>query len=184
MNFPKEIKLLKRSAVYFASLALGAAALTAPAVAQQAATVGVGAAVKDTSGGSVGTVTKVDGDHVLVKTDRHEVRLPVTSFTPTDDGLLFGLTQAQLNAQVDQALAQAQANFRIGATVTGAGGATIGTVDAIDAEWVTVKLPSGSAVRLPRNALAATATGLVTGLTAAEVQAAAGGGAAAEGATQ
>ena len=185
MKFPKEIKLLKRSAVYFASLALGAAALTAPAVAQQAAaSVSIGTAVKDTAGGSVGTVTRIDGDHVLVKTDRHEVRLPLTSFTPTDDGLLFGLTQAQLNAQVDQAMAAAQANFRVGATVTGAGGATVGTVESLDAEWVTVKLTSGAAVRLPRNALAASPTGLLTGLTAAELQAAAGGGAAAEDATQ
>ena len=187
MKLPKEIKLLKRSAIYLASLALGAAALTAPAVAQQAS-VTAGTAVKDTSGGTVGTVSKVDGDPILVKTDKHEVRLPLSSFTPTADGLLFGLTQAQLNAQVDQAMAAAQANFRVGAIVTGAGGATVGTVDALDAEWVTVKLASGAAVRLPRNALAASPTGLVTGLTAAEIQAAAGGAAAAaaegDGATQ
>ena len=168
--------MIKKSAIYLASLGLGLASLTAPAAAWQAATAGfsAGATVKDTQGGTVGVVTNVDGDAVIVKTDRHEVRLPKTSFTPTDDGLLFGLTQAQLNAQVDQAMAAAQANFRVGAVVSGSGGTALGTVEALDDTWVTVKLNSGSSVRLPRNAVAASPTGLVTSLTAAELQAAAG----------
>ena len=168
--------MIKKSAIYLASLGLGLASLTVPAAAQQAATAGfnAGATVKDTQGGTVGVVTNVDGDAIVVKTDRHEVRLPKTSFTPTDDGLLFGLTQAQLNAQVDQAMAAAQANFRVGATLSGSGGTAVGTVESLDDTWVTVKLNSGSSIRLPRNAIAANANGLVTSLTAAELQSAAG----------
>ena len=50
----------------------------------------VGMTVKDTSGGVVGTVTKVEPGFVVVKTDKHEVRLPATSFTPHEGALLFG----------------------------------------------------------------------------------------------
>ncbi len=158
------MKTLKR--IILPALALG---LAVPAAAQVAA----GTAVKDTSGGTVGTVVKVDGDHYLVKTDRHEVRLPATSFTKVEGGLLFGLTQAQLNAEVDKAKAAAQASIVVGAKVTGAAGADVGTIEAVDADTVTLKLLSGAAVRLPRAAVAAGASGVVTGGTLAELEAAA-----------
>ena len=49
-----------------------AAAQTAPAAAGFTA----GAKVSDTAGAEVGTITNVDGDYVILKTDKHEVRLP------------------------------------------------------------------------------------------------------------
>ncbi len=140
-------------------------ALAAPALAQQNAT------ILDTSGGTVGTILRVDGDHYIVRTDKHEVRLPVTSFTKTDTGYLFGMTQAALNAQVDAALAEAQAKMVAGATVLGSAGGTVGTIEALDAEFVTVKLASGKTVRLPRASVAATPQGPVIGVTAAELEA-------------
>ena len=165
-----------RAAIFLASLS--AAALALPAQAQPAqpaqAAISVGAAVKHhPSGEAVGTVTKVDGQYLVVKTGKHEVRLPASSFTPTADGLLFGLTQAQLDAQVEQALAQAQAQIVAGAAVTGAGGASVGTIEAVDAQFVTLKLGSGKAVRLPRSAVAAGPNGVVTSLTIGELEAAA-----------
>src|SRR4051794_3484998 len=101
-------------------LAIAAAFCAVPAVAQTttpapapaaSATAGfaVGATVKDTAGGVVGTVTKVDAQNVTVKTDKHEAALPRTSFTATKDGLLFGMTRDQLNAAVEAQLAQAAA---------------------------------------------------------------------------
>lgn len=151
-------------------LALGLVATT-PAAAQIAA----GAAVKDTGGGAVGTVVRVDGDHLIVKTDKHEARLPASSFTPVEGGLLFGMTQAQLNAAIDKAKAEAEAKIAPGAAVSGAAGAAVGKIEAVDAEWVTVRLSSGGAVRLPRTAVAATADGVATSLTLAELEAAAKG---------
>ena len=65
------------------------------------AAITAGATVKDTSGGVVGTITRVEGGNLVLKTDRHDVTLPVSSFTATDEGALFGMTRDQLNAEVD-----------------------------------------------------------------------------------
>ena len=93
------------------------AALLLPAAAYAQGAPTVGAAVTDAQGGAVGTITAVDGSTVTLRTDRHEVALPVTSFTVTEDAVLVGVTQAQLNAQVDAMLAQAQQQFVVGAVV-------------------------------------------------------------------
>jgi preprotein translocase subunit YajC len=166
----QEYRVSIRNRFVLPLLALGLAAAT-PAAAQIAA----GAAVKDTGGGVVGTVVRVDGDHLIVKTDRNEARLPASSFTPVEGGLLFGMTQAQLNAAIDKAKAEADAKIAPGAAVTGAAGAAVGTIQDIDAEYVTLKLKSGGAVRVPRAAVAASDKGVVTSLTVAELEAAAKG---------
>ena len=160
------------STMAFALFAAGAAAQ--PAIAQAArAGIAAGAQVKDTNGGDVGTVTKVDGQFVILKTDKHEVRLPVASFTAHQDHFLMAMTRDQLNAEVDKTKAAAAASLAAGATIAGSQGGTVGTIQAIDAEFVTLKLTSGKLVRLPRNAVAATATGGVIGMTAADLEAAA-----------
>lgn len=151
------------------AIGLALAAVSIPA----AAAVTSGATVKDTAGGVVGTILKVEGDHLLLKTDKHEVRLPVASFTATADGALFGLTQAQLNAEVDKAKAAADAQIVVGATVKGAAGNTVGTIEAIDAQIVTLKLVSGKSIRLPRSAIGGSPNGPVMGMTAEEMEAAA-----------
>ena len=48
----------------------------------------------------VGTVTAIKGDNLVIKTDKHEVQLPKSSFTFANGKALFGMTQAQLNAEV------------------------------------------------------------------------------------
>jgi preprotein translocase subunit YajC len=156
-------------------LALAAAALTAqPAFAQQAG-MAVGAKVSDANGGEVGSISKADGQFVVLKTDKHEVRLPVTSFTAHDGGFLFGMTRDQLNAEVEKTLASANSKIVTGASVTGSQGGNVGIIDAIDDRFVTVKLSSGKLVRLPRAAVAAGPDGAVIGMTVAELEAAAGG---------
>jgi preprotein translocase subunit YajC len=142
---------------------------SAPAIAA----VAVGATVKDTNGGVVGTITRVEGGNLVLKTDRHDVTLPVSSFTATDDGALFGMTRDQLNAEVDKAKAAADAQIVAGATVKGAAGAVVGTIEAVDSEYVTLKLVSGTSIRLPRNAIAGSPSGPVTGMTAEQIEAAA-----------
>lgn len=84
---------------------IDAAASGAAASAQQdpAKLVTVGATVKDTAGGTVGTVKKVDSQYVLVATGKNEVRLPITAFGAGTDGPVIAMTATQL----DQAAAAA-----------------------------------------------------------------------------
>ena len=168
-------------------LFLGLVATAAPAAAQQAAqptqpapaaqagaAIAAGTVVRHDKGTDVGTVVRTEGDILIVKTDKYEVPIPRSSVTPHEGVLLFGMTREQLNAAVDQQNAARDAALKPGAAVLGSAGATAGTIEAADAEFVTLKLPSGKAVRLPRTAIALGQSGLVTSLTAAELEAAAG----------
>ena len=154
----------------FASLLLASAPL-APAFAQTDTAFAIGTQVTDAQGGAVGTVTAVNGDVVTVKTDRLEANLSKSSFTANEGKLLVGLTQAELNAAVEKDKAAADASLAVGAEVKGTGGATLGTIDAIDSEYVTIKLASGNKVRIPRAGIVGSATGAVVGLTAEQLEA-------------
>jgi hypothetical protein len=134
----------------------------------------VGATVKDTQGGTVGTITAINGPNVTVHTDRLDATVPATSFAVGNGEILFGMTQAQLNAAVDQANARAAAAFAVGTPVKDRNGAVVGPVQALDETTVTVQLGEQQ-IRLPRTALAASNGALVTGATLAELQAAANG---------
>jgi preprotein translocase subunit YajC len=164
--------IMQRFIIGFASLLL-ASAPASPAFAQaaQANAFAVGTQVTDANGAAVGTVTAVNGDVVTVKTDRLEANLAKSSFTPNEGKLLVGLTQAELNAAVEKDKAAAEASLAVGAVVKGTGGATLGTIDAIDAEFVTIKLASGNKVRIPRSGIAGAATGAVIGLSAEQLEA-------------
>ena len=157
------MKLVLRS---IAVLSLTIAAPMAPSIAQNA-----GTPIVDTSGGAVGTVVRVDGANIVIKTDQHEVVLPKTSFTAHEGKLLFGMTQAQLNAEVEKSKAEAAKSIAAGATVKGSSGAVVGTIEAMDDETITIKLASGSLVRVPRSGVAAGNGEVVIGLTAEELQA-------------
>ncbi len=151
------------------------AALLLPAAAS-AQTLSVGKPVTDPDGGAVGTITAIEGDNVVLRTDRHEVRLPASSFAVTEEAALIGMTQDQLNSQVDQMLAQAQQAFAVGATVRDREGATVGQVQELDEETLTIQFGEQQ-IRLPRAAVAAGPEGLVIGATVAELQAQVGGNA-------
>lgn len=154
---------------------LAAAALSTaplPALAQPTpAALHVGATVTDTAGGTVGTITAVNGATVTLRTDKHEVPIPVGSFAVSGTQVVFGMTRDQLNAAVEQAMAASQAAFAVGAQVHDRDGVLVGTVAALDADVVTVQMDT-QRVRLPRSALAGSANGLVTGATIAELRAA------------
>ena len=158
--------------VMLSALGLALAVPTAPALAQAGAPISVGMQVTDASGGAVGTVTAINGDNLIVKTDKHEVSLPKTSFTPNEGKLLFGMTQAQLNAEVEKSLAAADAAVVAGATVKGLQGTSIGTIDKVEADAVTIKLASGQLVKVGRAGVRGNADGSVTvGLTAEQLEA-------------
>jgi len=163
-------ELLAASALSVAALASAAAIAPAAAVAQEAG-LQVGATVKDTEGGVVGTIAAINGPNVTIRTDRHEATVPASSFAVSNGEVYFGMTQAQLNAAVEQAQAQAQAAFAVGTPVKDRNGVVVGSVQALDDNFVTIQMGEQQ-VRLPRTALAARDGALVTGATVAELQAA------------
>lgn len=155
-------KFLVASAIAAAPLVVAA-----PAAAQTA--LQAGAKVTDPQGGEVGTIASVDGDHVVLRTDRHEARIPVNSLTATDEAVLIGLTRDELNAQLDQMKAQMAEAVRVGAVVHDRDGAVVGPVEALDAETVTIKFGEQQ-FRLPRSAVAPAPNGLVIGASVAELR--------------
>ena len=162
-----------RFALLIAALPLAAGAAS-PASAQAAApAVAVGAAIVDPAGAPIGSVSALKDGLATVKTDKHEVQIPVTSFGAGTSGtVVLGVTRDTINAQVEKSLAAASANVKIGAAVTGAGGAGVGTIAAIEGDLVTIKLASGKSVKLPSKGVAGTANGAAIGQTAAELDAA------------
>jgi hypothetical protein len=157
-----------------ANIALAAAIASAPAaftpaLAATAAEARSGMAVVDPDGGTVGTVTAVNTDTLLVKTDRHEVLIPLASFTAHEGKLLFAMTAEQLNAATEESMAQAAAAVAPGADVYGSDGTLAGTIDSIDTELVTIKLASGDMVRLPRSGVGGSDKGAVLGMTTARI---------------
>ena len=158
-----------RKVLAFTAAAL-ALPLAAPALAQS--TLHVGATVTDPQGGTVGTITAIDGANLTLHTDRHDITLPVASFTATPTNVLFGMTQAQLDAAYEHAQAAAAQAFAVGAILRDSAGIVVGPVTALDAATVTVRIDA-NVVRLPRAALAANPQGgLVTGATRAQLLAA------------
>lgn len=150
------------------------AAAAAPAAAPQ---ITAGASVYGPGGNPVGTIASAGADFGVVKTDKHEVRLPSTAFAARPEGgLVIGLSRDDLNASVEQALAKLTEMLKPGSTVYGAQGGTVGTVSAVEAELVTVKLASGKAVRLPKSGFAPGPQGLVIGFTAEQLEAQAAAG--------
>jgi hypothetical protein len=65
--------------------------------------------------------------------------------------------------------------------VKGANGKVLGTIDTVDAESVTMKLPSGQLVKMPRQSVRGNVDGTVTsGLTSEQLEAQVSSGAGAD----
>lgn len=159
----------------FAAIGVALAVPAAPATAQS-----VGMQVVDSSGAPVGTVTAIQGSNIQIKTDKHDVLLPKSSFTPNNGKLLFGMTQAQLDSKIEEASAAAAKAIAPGATVTGAAGAPVGKIDSVEGSDVVIALSSGKKVKLPTSGVRGNADGTVTiGFTAEQLDALVSGGGAA-----
>ena len=159
-------------------LILGTFAALGVAIAAPAAAQSVGMQIVDTTGAPVGTVTAVQGDNLQIKTDKHEALLPKASFTLNNGKLLFGLSQAQLDSKIEESAAASQKAIVAGATVNGAGGTSVGKIEAVDADKVTIALASGKRIAVPSSGLRGNSDGTVTiGYTAAQLDALVSGGA-------
>ena len=145
--------------------------VAAPAVAQQAATK-IGMQVTDANGAPVGTVVGMKGANLLVRTDKHDALLPASSFRAEKGKLLFGMTQAQLDAQIEQSLSAASSAVVAGATVKGLAGTPVGTVESLADGNATIVLQDGKKIAVPQNGLRGNADGSVTiGYSAEQLQA-------------
>jgi hypothetical protein len=152
------------------SVAALALPLAAPALAQS--TLHVGATVTDPQGGTVGTITAVNGATLTLHTDRHDIPLPVASFTATASNVLFGMTQAALDAAFEQAAAAAAQAFQVGAVLHDNTGAVVGPITELNAETATVSI-GANVLRVPRGALQpAQGGGLAINATLAQLRAA------------
>jgi len=151
---------------------LTAAALIAAASASPVLAQAVGMAIVDSSGAPVGTVTALRGDNVEVKTDKHAALLPKSSFTLANGKLLFGMTQAQLNSQIEASAAASKAAIAAGAMAKGVNGTDVGKVDTVENGQVTITLTSGKRLQLPISGVRGNADGTVTvGYTAEQIEA-------------
>ena len=160
-----------------ATLTAAALAVSVPATAQAPAGISVGMQVTDAAGAPVGTVKAIQGANLLVTTGKHEALLPATSFTVNNGKLLFGMTQAQLDAQIEQSLAAAKAAIAAGATVKGSAGTPVGTIDSVADGKVTITLQDGKKIAVPQEGLRGNADGTVTiGYTAEQLEALVQGG--------
>lgn len=165
-----------------APAALAQTAPATPAPAAQTAPKGpaVGVMVKDTAGADVGTIESIDGELALVNTGTNKVRYPLNAMTATPTGPIIALTKAQLDAsyaeQQAKAAAELQTRLAAGTEVFARDGSTkLGTIKAVDAEFVTLTTTAGKDVRLPKGGFATGKVGLVIGMTAPEFTAATAG---------
>lgn len=164
------MRLTRLAHLTFAAAIAAAPLAVTPAIAATAAEVAPGMQVVDPNGGTVGMVTAVRGDALILRTDKHEVQLPLTSFTAHEGKLMFGMTAAQLNAETEQAMAAANAAVVAGAEVYGSDGALAGQIEAVEEALVTIKLTSGETVRLPRSGVTGSGRGAQLGVTAEELK--------------
>ena len=149
--------------------AMQSAPATATPATSGAAQVTAGAQVSDTTGAAVGTIDSVANGNATVNTGTTKVAVPVASFAQGPNGLVLSMSRAQLESAVASAK---PATIAVGTSVVGPKGATVGTVSAVTGDLVTVQT-AHTKVQLPKSAFAQQGSGLVIGLTADQLEAAA-----------
>ena len=156
---------------FVAAPVFGQTAPSTNAAAPAAAQIAVGTQVVDPAGSPVGTITSIGPNFVVLKTDKHEVRLSKESFAPGKQGVTFSMTRDQLNTSVEQSMANIDQMLTVGAVVHDRQRGTVGTIETVEGDLVTVKLPSGAMVRLPKSGFAPGPSGPVIGMTAQQLEA-------------
>jgi hypothetical protein len=134
----------------------------------------VGATVFDPQGGQVGTIASISGEVAVVDTGKNKAGVPLTSFAMGDKGPVMSMTKDQLDAAASGAKSSAAANVTAGAQVKDSAGVPLGTIKSVDSQYAVLDTTK-SQVKLPLNAFAQGESGLVIGMTKAQLEAAAGG---------
>lgn len=139
----------------------------------------VGTTIYDSAGVALGTVASITPQAIVINTGSAQVPVPPASVGKTDKGFAMAMTKADLDAAVASSQAQAkaavQAKLTPGTSVSGLNGATLGTIKAADAQFVTMTTAKGD-VKLPIAGFSADASGkIVAGITAEQLAAATAG---------
>lgn len=129
---------------------------TAPAAAEtnaetgtSAASVSVeaGASVYGSDGNAVGTVSAVQDGTVLIDTGTHKIPVSGAALRSGEKGATVNITQAELNAQYEQQVAQQAAKLEealvVGVAVKTADEQPLGTVQAIEGDNVVITTEPG-----------------------------------------
>jgi hypothetical protein len=150
-----------------------------PAASATAAAPAVGATIFDAQGGTIGTIASSDGTNAVVDTGTVKAAVPLTSFGTSPKGPTLAMTKAEIETAAGQSAQQAQADFKskltAGATVYGTGGASLGTIGAVDAQFVTLKTAAGKEAKIPVGSFGPGPQGVTIGMTAAQLEAAMAG---------
>lgn len=138
----------------------------------------VGATIYGPQGNVVGTVESIADGIVTVNTGKHKAPLPADVFGAGEKGPTITVTQAQVNAMLDEqvaaAAAQRDAALVAGAMVHTAGDVMLGTVESVEGDDVVVKIETGP-VAMKREHFAVNPAGTLIALfTMEQIQAAAG----------
>jgi hypothetical protein len=156
-------KTLKFTKAIFTAGAMSLASVSTAALAQD-----VGATIMGNDEAAVGTVVSNDGTNVVLDTGKHKVPLASDSFAENAGTWSVNISKTELDAMMDQALAEAAAK-RDAALVSGAQVVTVdaqvlGAVDTIDGDNVVVKGENDFVVTLPRDMFAVSPEGALTAL--------------------
>ena len=155
---------------------------TAAGTATTPAAPTVGATIYGAGGQAVGRVDSVTPQGVVINTGTAKVAVPTAAVGTGPNGPTVSLTKEQLTAAAAQAQAAGAAAIAPGASVRSSDGATVvGTVKAVDDQYVTLTTSKGADVRLPKTGVANGPNGLAVGMTAAQFDAATAGAAPAAG---
>jgi len=149
---------LKFTKAIFAAGALTLASGWGAALAQD-----VGATIMGNDQAAVGAVVSNDGTTVVVDTGKHKVPLGTDSFAQNEGVWSLNITKGELDAMMDQAVAEAEAKLAAalvpGAQVVTADAQVLGAVDTIDGGNVVVKGENDFVVTLPKDMFAVNAEG-------------------------
>lgn len=147
-----------------AATALALSSLPALAAGPELA---VGTTIYGPQGDVVGTVETIADGIVTVDTGKHKAPLPADVFGTSEQGPTITVTQAQINAMLDEqiaaALAQRDAALVAGAMVHTAGDAMLGNVKSVDGDNVVVEIESG-AIAMKREHFAVNGNGTLIAL--------------------
>lgn len=117
----------------------------------------VGAKVFDPQGGEVGSIEKVDAANAVVYTGTKRATLPLSAFAKNEKGLLISMSQTQLNAAVASAEAQTSSamdtKLVADAQIKSKDGASVGSVQKVEGDNVTIALSDGNPVTVTKQYL-------------------------------